>query len=41
MKFFSDFERKYQKYAISNLMYSISNLNPVRLIEWMLDPMIY
>lgn len=24
MKFFSDFERKYQKYAIRNLMYYIT-----------------
>lgn len=41
MKFFSDFERKYQKYAIRNLMYYITILYAVGLIVWMLDPMIY
>ena len=39
MKFFSDFERKYQKYAIRNLMYYITILYAVGLIVWMLDPM--
>ncbi len=29
MKFFSDFERKYQKYAIRNLMYYITILYAV------------
>ena len=41
MKFFSNFERKYQKYAIRNLMYYITILYAVGLIVWMLDPMIY
>ena len=40
MKFFSDFERKYQKYAIRNLMYYITILYAVGLIVWMLDPKI-
>lgn len=38
MKFFSNFERKYQKYAIRNLMYYITILYAVGLIVWMLDP---
>ena len=40
MKFFSDFERKYQKYAIRNLMYYITILYAVGLIVWMLVPML-
>ena len=41
MKFFTDLERKYQKYAIRNLMYYITILYAVGLIIWLLDPMIY
>ena len=41
MKFFTDFERKYQKYAIRNLMYYITIFYAAGLVVWLLDPMIY
>ncbi len=41
MKFFTELERKYQKYAIRNLMYYITILYAVGLVVWLLDPMIY
>lgn len=41
MKFFNDFERKYHRYAIPNLMTYITVLYAVGLVIWMMDPMIY
>ena len=41
MKFFSDFERKYQRYAIHNLMYYITILYALGLLIFMVNPMIY
>lgn len=41
MKFFKDFERKYQKYAIPNLMYYIVILYGIGLVLQLLQPYIY
>lgn len=41
MKFFKDFERKYQKYAIANLMYYIVILYGIGLVLQLLQPYIY
>lgn len=41
MKFFNDFERKYHKYAIPNLMYYIVILYGVGLVLQMVQPYIY
>lgn len=41
MKFFYEFERKYARYAIHNLMYYITILYAVGLVIWLFDPEIY
>lgn len=41
MKFFKDFERKYQKYAIPNLMYYIVIFYGIGLVLQLLQPYIY
>lgn len=41
MKFFNDFERKYQKYAIHNLMYYITILYGIGLVLWLFNPYLY
>ena len=41
MKFFYDFERKYARYAIRNLMYYITILYAAGLVIWLFDPGIY
>lgn len=41
MKFFNDFERKYHKYAIPNLMYYIVILYGIGLVMQLIQPLIY
>lgn len=41
MKFFNDFERKYRRYAIPNLMMYITVLYGIGLVIWQMNPMIY
>ena len=41
MKFFNELERKYQRYAIPNLMNYITVLYAAVLVIWLMDPMIY
>ena len=41
MKFFYDLERKYQKYAIKNLMYYIVILYGIGLVLYMAQPYFY
>ncbi|MDO4267300.1 MAG: hypothetical protein Q4C73_02410 [Eubacteriales bacterium] len=41
MEFFRRFERKYQKYAIPNLMYYIIMMYAAGLVLWLMNPMIY
>lgn len=41
MKFFNNFERKYRKYAISNLMYYIVILYGIGLVIQLVNPMLY
>lgn len=41
MKFFNDFERKYRRYAIPNLMTYITALYAIGLVIWLVDPRIY
>ena len=41
MKFFYEFERKFNKYAIPNLMYYIVILYAVGLAVYVVNPMMY
>lgn len=41
MKFFNDFERKYQKYAVHNLMYYITIMYGIGLVLWLFNPYLY
>lgn len=41
MKFFNEFERKYRRYAIPNLMTYITVLYGIGLVIWQMNPMIY
>lgn len=41
MKFFNELERKYRKYAISNLMYYITIIYAIGMVIWLINPMIY
>lgn len=41
MEFFRKLERKYQRYAIPNLMYYITILYAVGLVIWLVNPILY
>ena len=41
MEFFRKLERKYQRYAIRNLMYYITILYAIGLVIWLVNPILY